>query len=138
MSREPSGPSPITAGVGLALLAAISFGSTVPIITRAGRSVGTFATAALLYAGASLSTLAMRRVWPSSGSRLQRADAWRLVAIAMFGAALAPTLLAWGLQRTGATTGSLLLNLEAFFTVWLAHLLYREPIGRRVVVALVF
>jgi len=44
-------------------------------------------------------------------------------------------LLAWGLQRTGATIGALLLNLEAVFTVVLARVVYREPIGTRVAVA---
>jgi drug/metabolite transporter (DMT)-like permease len=55
--------------------------------------------------------------------------------VALFGAAVAPTLLAWGLQRVGATAGSLLLNLEAVFTVLLARVVYREAIGRRVTVA---
>lgn len=45
-------------------------------------------------------------------------------------------MLAWGLQRTGATAGSLLLNLEASFTVLLAWLFYREPVGSRVTAAL--
>jgi drug/metabolite transporter (DMT)-like permease len=60
-----------------------------------------------------------------------------VLGMALAGGAVAPSLLAWGLQRTGATTGSLLLNLEAVFTVLLARLIYREQIGRRVAVALV-
>jgi drug/metabolite transporter (DMT)-like permease len=59
-----------------------------------------------------------------------------LIAVALFGAGIAPTLLAWGLQRAGATTGALLLNLEAVFTVLLARIVYRESIGRRVSLAL--
>lgn len=55
--------------------------------------------------------------------------------VAAMGAAVAPTLLAWGLQRTGATLGSLLLNLEAVFTILLARAVHREPIGARVAVA---
>jgi drug/metabolite transporter (DMT)-like permease len=55
--------------------------------------------------------------------------------VALFGAALAPALLAWGLQRAGATVGSLLLNLEAVFTILLARAFYREPIGLRVAAA---
>jgi drug/metabolite transporter (DMT)-like permease len=54
----------------------------------------------------------------------------------LVGAGVAPTLLAWGLQRAGGTAGSLLLNLEAVFTALLAWLVYREPIGRRVALAL--
>ncbi|MCX5745860.1 MAG: EamA family transporter, partial [Proteobacteria bacterium] len=70
-----------------------------------------------------------------SGSSLRRADAARLVAIAIAGAAIAPTCLAWGLARAGATAGSLVLNLEAVLTVLLAWAIYREALGRRVIVA---
>ena len=118
------------------MLAALAFGVTTPLVERAGRGLGPFSTAALLYAGACVSAFALGRLSPSSGAPLGRAQLGRLVAIAFLGAGVAPTLLAWGLQRAGATTGSLLLNLEAVFTVLLAWALYREPIGRRVVIAL--
>jgi drug/metabolite transporter (DMT)-like permease len=57
--------------------------------------------------------------------------------VAFLGAGLAPTALVWGLQHAGGTTGSLLLNLEAGFTALLAWLMHREPMGRRVLAALV-
>ena len=132
-----SSRSPLTAGAALAVLAALAFGATMPIVARAGRGVGPFVTAALLYAGAGGSAFLLGRLAPSSGAPLRRAQLGRLLLIALVGAGLAPTLLAWGLQRTGATTGSLLLNLEAVFTVLLARALFREPIGRRVTLALV-
>jgi drug/metabolite transporter (DMT)-like permease len=128
--------SPVAAGAVLALLAALSFGATTPFVERAGRGLGPFTTAALLYAGACLSSLVAARVWPCSGAPLRRGHVARLLAIALIGAGVAPTLLAWGLQRAGATTGALLLNLEAVFTVAFAWALYREPIGRRVLLAL--
>jgi drug/metabolite transporter (DMT)-like permease len=129
--------TPITAGVGLAALAALSFGATTPIVEHFGHGVGPFATAALLYTGACVSSFLLGKVTRSSGAPLRRAHMARLVAVAFFGAGVAPTLLAWGLQRAGATTGSLLLNLEAVFTVFFAWLLYQESVGRRVAVALV-
>lgn len=49
---------------------------------------------------------------------------------------MAPVALAWGLQRSSGVTASLLLNLEALFTVLLARALWAEPIGPRVGVAL--
>jgi drug/metabolite transporter (DMT)-like permease len=55
--------------------------------------------------------------------------------VSLFGAAIAPACLAWGLQRAGALATSLLLNLEAAFTVGLARVVYREPVGGRVVAA---
>ncbi len=51
--------------------------------------------------------------------------------MAFFGAAIGPVALAWGLQRTSGTSGSLLLALEALFTALLARSLYREVMDRR-------
>ncbi|AKT41737.1 DMT family transporter [Chondromyces crocatus] len=128
--------SDIAAGAGLAALAALSFGLTTPVVERSGRGVGAFSTAAVLYAGASIAAFALGCVATPDSARLSRQHLGRLFAMAVFGAGVAPTLLAWGVQRSGATTGSLLLNLEAVFTVLLAWRFYREPLGRRVVVAL--
>lgn len=133
---HPHPHRPIAAGTALAVLAALTFGVTTPLIERSGRGLGPFSTAALLYLGAALSALLLGRLGGSSGAPLRRAHLPRLAAVAVVGAGLAPALLAWGLQRTGATAGSLLLNLEAVFTVLLAWLLYREPIGGRVLAAL--
>ncbi len=128
----------MTTGTLLALLSALAFGVTAPLIERVGRGVGPFTTAALLYAGACASAVIFAGVSSrASGDRsLWRRHGARLVAIALVGAALAPALFAWGLQRAGATTGSLLLNLEAAFTVLLARALLHEPMGRRVIAAL--
>jgi drug/metabolite transporter (DMT)-like permease len=118
----------------LAVLAAATFGATVPFTQRAGRGVGPFATAACLYGGACLvagvMTLARRSV------ERARFGAGRILVIALLGAAVAPTLLAWGLQRVAGMTAALLLNFEAVFTVLLARAIWREPLGRRVATAL--
>jgi drug/metabolite transporter (DMT)-like permease len=119
----------------LAITSAIAFGLTTPVIAWAGRDLGPVSTAALLYAGAALAALAMSLRGRASGGSLRRADLPRVVGIAVAGAAIAPTCLAWGLARAGATAGSLVLNLEAVLTVLLAWLVYREPLGRRVIVA---
>jgi drug/metabolite transporter (DMT)-like permease len=129
-----AGRSPIVRGAGLALVAAVMFGATTPLVALAGRDVGVAWTAALLYAGAAASALASRLVRGAGGS-LGRAQVPRLLLVAFFGAAVAPVLLAWGLKRAGGMTGSLALNLEAVFTVLLARAFYGEPIGRRVGVA---
>jgi drug/metabolite transporter (DMT)-like permease len=125
----------IARGVILAALAALAFGATTPIIAHAGAGIGPFATAALLYAGAAAMAIALLAASRTRGPALRRGDAGRIVAIAIVGAALGPALLAWGLQRTGGLVGSLLLNLEAAFTVALARAFYREPIGHRVALA---
>jgi len=127
--------SPIATGVLLAAASAVAFGMTTPAIAWAGRDAGPLTTAALLYAGAAIAALAMRARGTGAGEALRRADIPRIVAIALVGAAVAPVCLAWGIARAGATAGSLVLNLEAVLTVVLAWMLYREPLGRRVLLA---
>ena len=127
--------SAITRGVLLAAAAAIAFGVTTPVVAWAGHGEGAFTTAALLYAGAALASLIMGALARTRGAPLGRRDLPRIVGVALAGGAVAPALLAWGLQRAGATVGALLLNLEAVFTVLLARAVFHEAIGRRVSLA---
>lgn len=122
---------PAIRGAGLALLAAALFGISTPLVQQAGKDVGPFATAALLYAGAALVGALLRRT-PQREAALRRSDLTRLAWMAFFGAALGPVALAWGLQRTSGTSASLMLALEALFTAVLARSLYREVMDRRV------
>lgn len=126
--------NPIAVGTALAVLAAAAFGVATPFIQRFGRGVGPFATAGVLYLGAALG--ALRGFRPSASEpSLRWAHAPRLLLVALFGAALAPALFAWGLQRVPATYAALLLNVEAVFTLALAALVHREHVGGRVAVA---
>jgi drug/metabolite transporter (DMT)-like permease len=127
--------SAITRGVLLAGTAAIAFGVTTPVVAWAGHGEGAFTTAALLYAGAALASVIMWALARTRGAPLGRRDLPRIVGVAIAGGAIAPALLAWGLQRSGATVGALLLNLEAVFTVVLARAVFHEAIGRRVALA---
>ena len=128
-SASPSLPA--LKGALLALLAAALFGISTPLLQRFGVGLGPFTTAALLYAGAALvGALSRQRI--EHEARVQRSDLPRLLAMAGFGAVLGPVALAWGLQHTSGTGASLMLTLEALFTVWLARLLYRETMDRRV------
>lgn len=127
--------APLAAGGILALASAVAFGATTPLVQRFGRGVGPFTTAAFLYGGAALLSM---HAGPDRGeSPLRAKDMPRMAALAALGAVLAPVALAWGLQRTSGVTASLLLNLEALFTVLLARVLWAEPIGPRVGAALV-
>jgi drug/metabolite transporter (DMT)-like permease len=128
--------SSIRKGSLLAVVAAVAFGATTPLIRLAGRGAGPLPTATLLYAGALLASVLAPREGAAREAPLRRGHAPRLVAIAMLGAIVAPACLAWGLRRTSAMAASLLLNVEAVFTVILGWRLYHEPIGRRVGVAL--
>ncbi|HEY3821481.1 MAG TPA: DMT family transporter [Polyangiaceae bacterium] len=126
--------SPIVSGGVLAIASAAMFGATAPLVQRFGHGAGPFTTAALLYGGAALVSVVPTRA-TAREAPLRRADAGRVVAVALLGAVAAPVAFAWGLQRTSGVTGALLLNLEAVFTVLLARVLWREPLGPRVGIA---
>ena len=130
-------PGPTATGTLLALASATAFGVTIPVLAWAGVGVGAYSTAALLYVGASLASLAQKALLREAGAPLTRRALPALGVMALAGAAIAPTLLAWGIQRTGPVTGGLLLNLEAVWTVVFARLVFGEFLGRRVVFALV-
>ena len=118
-----------------ALLAAVLFGISTPLVQHAGVGLGAFGTAALLYAGAAVMGMLSRRPIERE-ARLARSDLPRLLAMAGFGAVVGPVALAWGLQHTSGTSASLMLTLEALFTAVLAWRLYHEAIGARVWAAL--
>jgi len=119
----------------LALLAAVLFGVSTPLVQRLGVGVGTFCTAALLYAGAALIGAVLRQPI-SLEARVQRGDATRLALMALFGAVIGPVALVWGLLRTSGASASLMLTLEAVFTAVLARLWYHETLDRRVTLAM--
>jgi drug/metabolite transporter (DMT)-like permease len=124
--------SPALRGTVIALASAVLFGVTTPLVQRLGRGVGPFVTAALLYAGAAMAGALGRSQRESPPTR---AHFPRIAAMAIAGAAIAPALLAWGLGRTSGTAASLMLNLEAVFTIALARLMFKEHVGRRVAIA---
>ncbi len=119
----------------LALLAAVLFGISTPLVQRMGVGLGAFSTAALLYAGAAAVGALSRR--PAAlEARLRRSDLKVLLLMAAFGAVLGPVALAWGLQHTSGASASLMLTLETIFTTALAAWLYHETIDRRVGLAM--
>ena len=126
---------PAVRGALLALAAAVLFGVSTPLVQRFGFGVGPFSTAALLYAGAALAGALLRRRVERE-AQLSWDDIPRLLAMAAAGAVVGPVALAWGLQRTGGTSASLMLTLEALFTAVLAWVFYRETMGRRVWLAM--
>ena len=126
---------PALKGALLALTAAILFGASTPLVQRMGVGVGAWMTAALLYCGAAISGLLLRST-TSNEAPVQKQHWPRLLMMSLFGAVLGPVALAWGLQHTGGMGASLMLTLEAVFTVLLSILFYREQIGKRVALAI--
>jgi drug/metabolite transporter (DMT)-like permease len=126
---------PALAGGLIALVAALLFGVSTPLVQRFGAGVSSFSTASLLYAGAALIGALLRQpIGREAG--VHRRDASRLVLMAIFGAGIGPVALAWGLQHTSGTSASLMLALEAVFTAVLARIWCHETLDRRVTLAI--
>ena len=136
MTAHPPRRDPLLRGASFALLAAVAFGLTTPLIQRFGKGVGAAPAAALLYAGAALASLDVFRWSRDSEPPVRATHLPRLLLVALMGAVFAPLCLTWGVQHTDATSASLLLNFEAVFTVVLAWRVYHEAIGPRVALAL--
>jgi drug/metabolite transporter (DMT)-like permease len=126
---------PIAAGTLLAVLSALLFGAATPAVQALGRGLGPFTTAALLYAGAAVFAGFAVAFGRRRDAPLRARHVPRLVAVAATGALLAPVALAWGLSRSSGVAASLLINLEAVFTLVLGAIVHREHVGRRVAVA---
>jgi drug/metabolite transporter (DMT)-like permease len=112
--------------------AAVLFGISAPAAAQLVGDMRAATLAGLLYVGAAIA------VAPFALRNRPTAHAWRrssgrLACAVVFGGALGPLLLATGLSYTPAATASLLLNLELVFTTILAHFLFREHLGGRVV-----
>ncbi|MDP9035222.1 MAG: DMT family transporter, partial [Myxococcota bacterium] len=136
MAHSRDSDAPVRTGGLLAVLAAFSFGVTTPLVQRLGHGAGPVPTATLLYAGAALASIHRVGGNAAEAPLLRPRHIGRLVAVAFAGALFAPACLAWGLQHTSGVGASLLLNFEGVLTVVLAWLVFGEPVGSRVVVAM--
>lgn len=124
-----------------ALAAAILFGASVPAAKFAGASMAPLLLAGLLYLGSGTGLMlwffGRQAIWTDlrPNFRLQKPnEKFYLIGAIVLGGILAPSLLMLGLHNTPAATASLLLNLEAAFTVALACLFFGETYGKRLLI----
>ena len=120
----------------IAIAAAALFGISTPLAKLLLGDVSPWLLAGLLYLGSGLGLgallLARTFTGASAGeSGLARADLPWLAGTVFFGGILGPLLLLFGLNLTDAASASLLLNLEAVFTLLLAWIVFREHVDRR-------
>lgn len=121
-------------GVRCCALAALLFGASTPAAAVLAQDLSPLALAGLLYLGAGLAVSPWWVVDRPDLSALRRD--WRLVALAIVaGGAIGPALLTAGLVDSPAATASLLLNMELVATVILAATVFREHLGRNMVIA---
>jgi drug/metabolite transporter (DMT)-like permease len=123
-------------GIAMGLAAAALFGASAPCSKLLLPGTGPLVLSSLLYLGAGLALCLVapfRARHPSGGQEapLRPADFGLLAGIILFGGILGPVAMLFGLQHTSAMAGSLLLNLEAPFTILIALLLFGEHLGHR-------
>jgi drug/metabolite transporter (DMT)-like permease len=113
---------------------AVLFGAATPAAKLILDHVPPVTLAGLLYLGAALVSIPVvaRQQWV----RPSGADLCKVGAAVVIGGAVAPVLLLTGLDRTPASTASLLLNLELVATALLARAFFGEHIGRRAALGL--
>jgi len=131
-------PSTATRGALLGLGAAALFGVSAPLAQLLLPGAGPLVLAALLYLGAGVALsayLLLRGPGERRETPIRRADVWLLGGIVLTGGMLGPVLLLVGLARLSAIAGSLLLNLEAPFTILIAVLVFREHLGKHLALA---
>jgi drug/metabolite transporter (DMT)-like permease len=113
------------------LLAAALFGASAPLAKILLRETGPLVLAGLLYLGGGIGLGLYRLVKPQrQEARLGRSDLAPMLTLIVLGGAAAPVLLLFGLSRLSGVAGSLLLNLEAAFTMFIAITFMREHLSR--------
>lgn len=126
----------------IALAAAALFGLSTPLAKLLLGDVSPWLLAGLLYLGSGLGLSVLIFVRKLSGAGtgeagLTRADLPWLGGTVFFGGILGPILLLFGLNLTDAASASLLLNLEAVFTLLLAWIVFREHVDIRLFIGAV-
>lgn len=127
---------PMQNGILLALSSAVLFGASAPLAKLMLGTVDPWMMAGLLYLGAGLGLAAINMSRnllgiPAIEAPLRRHDMLWLAAVIVAGGVLGPLFLMFGLARTSAASGSLLLNLEGLATMGIAWVVFRENVDRR-------
>ena len=122
-------------GVPFALGAAALFGASAPLSKLLIGAIDPWLLAGILYLGAGVGLALVHWGRPLLGlasveAPLQRPDMPWLAAVVFFGGLLGPLFLMFGLARTSAASGSLLLNLEGLATMAIAWLVFRRRPAR--------
>lgn len=118
----------------LALAAAAAFGVSTPLSKALLGDISPWVLASLLYLGSGIGLLVIILLRGGSEAKeagLSRGDLPWLAGTVLFGGILGPLFLMWGLTTTDAASASLLLNLEAAFTLVLAWIVFQEHVDRR-------
>lgn len=125
---------------GYAIVAAVLFGISTPLIKLLSPGQATLPLTGWLYLGMGVSMVLLMAIIRPQGqfrteSWIRREDIPWLACTVLAGGLIAPVLLLTGLSATPAATAALLLNFEAVATTLFALVVFREHVGARVTVA---
>jgi drug/metabolite transporter (DMT)-like permease len=131
---QPKGPV-------YAVIAAALFGISTPLSKLLLGDIDPVLFAALLYLGSGIGVFLLSRFRVLTAGpgevRLEPADYPWLAGATLAGGVIATLCLLYGLEVTSAATASLLLNFEIVATTLIAHFVFSEYIGKRVMAAIV-
>jgi drug/metabolite transporter (DMT)-like permease len=121
------------------LMAAVFFGLSAPLISVFSTEGSPLMIVALLYGGAAFGLLMVRGLvrHQKEESPVQRRDLRPLLGLTVLGGMVGPICLVQGLTLLSAGSASLLLNLEAVFTLLIAVLIGGEHLSRLGLIAAV-
>ncbi|MHB0998318.1 MAG: DMT family transporter [Armatimonadota bacterium] len=125
-----------------AITAAVLFGISAPIAKLLLGQVDPVPLAGLLYLGSGVGLLILNIALGLTDrhvqreARLTRRDMSRVFVATLAGGVAAPIVLMYSLRYTPAATASLLLTFEGVATVIIARIVYKEPIGRLLWIAM--
>jgi drug/metabolite transporter (DMT)-like permease len=116
------------------LAAAALFGASTPAAKLLVPDTGALMLAGLLYLGAGVGLTVFASLRRTDEAPLRREDLGALLPMIVAGGIVGPVLLVVGLARVSGLAASLLLNLEAPFTIGLAVLAFGDHLPRRAAV----
>lgn len=125
-----------------AILAAALFGISTPLAKVLLGNVEPVLLSAFLYLGSGIGLVLFQSVQrltkkqAKNEASLTRKDIPWLIGAIIFGGVLAPIISMLSLQKTPASTASLLLNFEGVATTLIALIVFKENIGKRVGIAI--
>ena len=125
-------------GAPAAIGSAIQFGAAMPASKLLLGQTDPWMLAGLLYLGSGIGLGTYRLAARMPGPKLSRKDVGWIAGAVLCGGVVAPVLLMFALRTMSASGAALLLNAEGVFTALLAWLIFREYIGRRVAIGMVF
>lgn len=124
-----------------ALVAAVLFGCIAPGTKYLVHSLPPQSTAGILYLAAGFGLflfLIAKNELVFAAKQFHKRDTKWLATATLFGGILGPAFLTYGLLNIGATTASLLLNLESVLTSLIAWFVFKEHFEKRIVWGMLF